>query len=152
MSDFHPERARDLEQQLTSLRIWCQNEEGALAGVQTRVRQHEAQIAELTGRIVDMERLLALVTPPLEGVSPETGRPYDEDRADDDTTELATIDGNEDDTPFASLSGEQANGNACRVCGGEFQPGEVSEPSGYVIGGGQLFAHTGCIGYTESEA
>ena len=61
-------------------------------------------------------------------------------------------DGAEDDVPFASLSGEQANGNACRVCGGEFKPGEAVEPSGYVLEGGkggQLFAHSACV---ESEA
>ena len=45
---------------------------------------------------------------------------------------------------------EQLNGNACSVCGGGFKIGEASQPSGYVLDHGQLFAHTACL--DESEA
>jgi hypothetical protein len=177
VSHFHPETVKDLNQQLANLRNWRTNEECDLAGAETHVRIIKTRIDEITGRIADMEKLLAIVG---------DGRPADPameafvDAADAEDARLAeenevehfgaadaerwgeenaanqcdaehynADDGAEDDAPFASLSGEQANGNACRVCGGEFKPGEASEPSGYIIGGGQLFAHSACV---ESEA
>lgn len=47
-------------------------------------------------------------------------------------------------------TGEQLNGNACSVCAGGFKTGDASQASGYVLGCGQLFAHTACL--DESEA
>lgn len=45
---------------------------------------------------------------------------------------------------------DQLNGNTCSVCNGAFRLGEASQPSGYVLDHGQLFAHTACL--DESEA
>lgn len=63
MSTYSPATIKHLREQLAQLNSWRTNEECNLAGVETKVRTIKATIAELTERIADLEKLLAIVEP-----------------------------------------------------------------------------------------